>query len=246
MINEDIEKIAICPICLEILTTNIYFASDSYLYHKNCFIKLNFKSAISRQDFSYYLPVNKVVKCKVYFEKDIKQNFKIIIYDLGGFNQDGFKIRIFYRDGLLINVIGGNGFNKNKELVCEEKIKQALRETPWNIYYVCEVFRNIYEIMEECVRSNPNTYQNVTLHLKQNVNLAIFFLQRGGSFSLISKHLRNTKKFGTIAVKNKPNIFQCVGKILKDDDDMFKLAFQQNEKILWYASERLRKNNIQS
>ena len=41
-----------------------------------------------------------------------------------------------------------------------------------------------------------------------------------------------------IAVKSKPNSFQYVGKNLKDDDAMFKLAFQQNEKILRYASER--------
>ena len=49
-----------------------------------------------------------------------------------------------------------------------------------------------------------------------------------------------------IVVKNKPNSFQYVGKNFKDDDDIFKLAFQQNEEILRYASERLRKINIQS
>ena len=37
MIEEEIEKIAICPICLETLTTNLYFASDGYLYHEKCF-----------------------------------------------------------------------------------------------------------------------------------------------------------------------------------------------------------------
>ena len=48
------------------------------------------------------------------------------------------------------------------------------------------------------------------------------------------------------AVEENPNSFQHFGKILKDDDDIFKLAFQQNEEILRYASERLRKINIQS
>ena len=44
--------------------------------------------------------------------------------------------------------------------------------------------------MKECVESDHNTYQYATLHLKnKNVDLAIFFLERGGSFSLISKHL---------------------------------------------------------
>ena len=101
--------------------------------------------------------------------------------------------------------------------------------------------------MKECVESDPNTYQYATLSLKnKNVDLAIFHLKQGGSFSLISKHLRINKKVGLIAVKNIPNSFQYVGKNLKDDDELFKVAFQQNEKILRYASERLRKINIQS
>ena len=52
MIQEENEKIAICPVCLEGLTTDLYFTSDNYLYHKKCFSKLNFKSPITRQCFS--------------------------------------------------------------------------------------------------------------------------------------------------------------------------------------------------
>ena len=52
MIEEENEKIAIYPVCLKGLTTDLYFTSDDYLYHKKCFSKLNFKSPISRQDFS--------------------------------------------------------------------------------------------------------------------------------------------------------------------------------------------------
>ena len=49
--------------------------------------------------------------------------------------------------------------------------------------------------MKECVESDTNTYQYATLHLKnKNVDLAIFFIERGGSFSLFSKHLRCNKK----------------------------------------------------
>ena len=54
-------KIAICPVGLESLTTDLYLTSDDYLYHKKCFGKLNYKSAIPREEFSYYLPVNKLV-----------------------------------------------------------------------------------------------------------------------------------------------------------------------------------------
>ena len=67
--------------------------------------------------------------------------------------------------------------------------------------------------MKECVESDPNTYQYATLHLKnKNVDLALFFVECGGSFSFISKHLRNNKKVGKRAVKNNPNSYQYVGK----------------------------------
>ena len=72
MIKEDNEKIASCPVCLDSLTTNICVASDGYLYHKNCFSTLNFKRPMSWQDFSYYLPVNKVIIDKIYLEKKLK------------------------------------------------------------------------------------------------------------------------------------------------------------------------------
>ena len=49
-----------------------------------------------------------------------------------------------------------------------------------------------------------------------------------------------------VAVEKNTNSFQFIGRNLKVDDDIFKLAFQQNQEILRYASERLRKNNIQS
>ena len=169
----------------------------------------------------------------------IKNNFKTIIYDSDGFNQDGFNGKGFDRNGFNVNGIDESGFIRNKEIVCEEKMKQAMKENPWNIYYISDVFRNKYETRKECVGLDLNTYQYATLLLKQIVDLAIFFLERVSSFSLISKHLRN-KKNGLIAVRNNPNSFQYVGKNLKDDDDMFNLAFQQNEKIIRCASERLR------
>ena len=177
------------------MASDLNFASGNDLYHQICFSKINYKSPISRQDFPYYLPVNKVINGKVDFEKIFQNNFKTIIYDSDGFNQDGFNRKGFDIDGFNINGIDENGFNRNKELACEEKVKQAIRENLWNIYYVSEVFRNKYEIKKECVESDPNTYQYATLKLKNgNVDLAMFFIERGGSFSLISKHLRNNKK----------------------------------------------------
>ena len=100
--------------------------------------------------------------------------------------------------------------------------------------------------MKECVEADPNMFEYTTLDLKnKNINLAIFFLERGGSFSLISKHMRNNKQVGMVAVKINPGNFQYVGKNLKDDE-IFKLLFQQNKEILKYASERVKETNIQS
>ena len=133
------------------------------------------------------------------------------------------------------------------KIACEEKVKQAISENPWNIYYVSEVFRNKYEIIKEGVESDPNTFQYATLDLKnKTINLALFFLERGGSFSLFSKHLGNIKQVGMKAVKINPNSFQYVGKNKEDDDEIFKSAFPQDKEIRRYAREILRKTNIRS
>ena len=90
-----------------------------------------------------------MVNGKVYFEKEIKINFKISVYDLDGFNQDGFNRKGFDRKGFDINGFDEIGYIRNKEVACQEKLKQAIRK-------------------------NPNTYQNATLRLKHNVDLAFF------------------------------------------------------------------------
>ena len=101
--------------------------------------------------------------------------------------------------------------------------------------------------MLECVKAAPNTYDYATLDLKnKNIDLAIFLSERGGSFSLIFKHLRNFKQVGMVTVKFNPNNFRYLGKNIKEDDEIFKLGLQQNKELLRYASERLSKTNIQS
>ena len=62
--------------------------------------------------------------------------------------------------------------------------------------------------MKECVESIPNTFQYANLHLKnKKVDLAINFLERGGSFLKTSKHLCKIKRVGKGAVKIHPNNF---------------------------------------
>ena len=168
MIQEENEKIAIRPACLHSLTTDLYFTSDDYLYHRKSFSKLNFKSPISRQDFTYYFPTNKLVNDKINFEKEIENKFRRP-YDLDGFDQDGFRRKGFDRDRFNRKGIDIRGFKRNKELACKKKLKQAIRES-------------------------PNTYQYAILRLKHNVDLATYFIEQGGSLSLISKHLRKNKK----------------------------------------------------
>ena len=45
----------------------------------------------------------------------------------------------------------------------EDRVKQAIRKNPWNIYYALDKFKNSFEIMKECVELEPNTYN---MHLK--------------------------------------------------------------------------------
>ena len=49
MVEQKLEKIPICPICLENLKSDLYFTSDGYLYDKNGFYKLQYKSPITRE-----------------------------------------------------------------------------------------------------------------------------------------------------------------------------------------------------
>ena len=57
-----------------------------------------------------------------------------------------------------------------------------------------EIKTSLRKKLKQAIRENPITYQYATLRLKQNVDLAILFLEQGGSFSLISKYLRKNKK----------------------------------------------------
>ena len=102
-----------------------------------------------------------------------------MIFNEDEFDKDGFNRKGFSRNGFNRKGVDEYGYNSNKELACKEKLKQATRE-------------------------NPNTYQYATLRLQHNVDLAIFFLEQGGSFSLISEHLRKNKKVVMIAVEKIP------------------------------------------
>ena len=98
MIQEEIEKNAVRPVCLECLTTDLFFTSNDYLYHGKCFGKLNFKSPISRQDFLYYFPQSKIVNDKVYFDKETESILRMIFIE-DGFDKDGFNRKRFDRNG---------------------------------------------------------------------------------------------------------------------------------------------------
>ena len=124
MIQDEIKKIAICPVCLKSLTTDLYFTPDDYLNHKKCFSKLNFKSPITRQDFSYYRPVNKLVNNdKVHFEKNIKNNFRII-YNLDGFDENGFNREGIGRNGFNRKRVDEYGYNSTNELACKKNLNK--------------------------------------------------------------------------------------------------------------------------
>ena len=57
------------------------------------------------------------------------------------------------------------------------------------------MFRKKFENILECIKADPNTYEYATLHLvNKSIDLATFFLERGGSLALTSKHLRKNKK----------------------------------------------------
>ena len=100
MTEEENEKIAICPVCLESLTTDLYFTSDDYLYHQTRFF-IFFTCKQTSQWWS------------LFWKKNIKNNFRII-YNLDGFDVDGFSKEGFDRNGFNRIGIDEYGYNINK------------------------------------------------------------------------------------------------------------------------------------
>ena len=49
--------------------------------------------------------------------------------------------------------------------------------------------RDNYEIIKDCIEMEPNTYKYASSKLRDNFELAKFFLERGGSFISLNKKL---------------------------------------------------------
>ena len=62
-------KQVVCPVCLEYIKNDFCFCSDGYLYNRKYSLNIKFNSPITRENFSYYMPIEKVLGNKVYFEK---------------------------------------------------------------------------------------------------------------------------------------------------------------------------------
>ena len=85
----------------------------------------------------------------------------------------------------------------------------------------------------------PKRYQNASVQLKTDDELAPFIF-REGSISFERKHQCCQMQVEMLAVVVFPQKFQYLGKNLRDADNNFDLAVEKNEKMTYYASERLR------
>ena len=83
------EKNPLCPICSETLSTNLCLYSLGYLYDGKLVENL-IQSPISRQKYSYCIPVAELNGMMVFFEKKQTNKFLVKVYDLKGFDQDVF------------------------------------------------------------------------------------------------------------------------------------------------------------
>ena len=86
----------------------------------------------------------------------------------------------------------------------------------------------------------PNTFKYASPRLQNNINLAKLFIEKGGSFNLLSKNMRNDKKIAISSIQINPKIYQHLNKKLKDDDEIFEIVVKLNKRVIGYASERLR------
>ena len=254
-------KVAICPVCLENLNDDVIFCSDGYLYDQKCFDGLNLISPITREKITYYIPFERIDDKIVRFEKEIRNNTSLIIYNSAGFNQYGFDKEGFDKNGF--NKFGFNkegidrdgfdkfgfnkiGFNREKVLVDLDKAKKAINEDPWNIFYAVESVRDNYELIKECVENEPNTYKYASPNLKTNIDLAKLFIEKGGSFNLLNKSIRNNKSVAILSVQSNPKNYQHLSKELKNDDQIFETVVKLDKRVIGRASERLRKRYLSS
>ena len=56
---------------LETLNDYVFYCSDGYLYNRKCFDGLDFKSPITREKITYWLPLERIDDNIVRFEKKI-------------------------------------------------------------------------------------------------------------------------------------------------------------------------------
>ena len=191
----------------------------------------------------------------VRFEKQCKYKILITKYDSHGFDSDGFDINGFDENGF--NKLGFNkegfdkngfdengfnkiGFNREKVLVDIDKTRKATKEDCWNIFYAIESVRDNYELIKECVENEPNTYEYASPKLKNNIDLARLFIEKGGSFNLLNKNLRSNKSLAMLSLQNNPKHYNQLNKKLKDDDDIFALIVKLDKRMIGFASKRLR------
>ena len=88
--------IVTCPVCLETLNDDVFYCSDGYLYDRKCFDGIDFfKSPITREKITYWLPLERIDDNIVRFEKESRNKISIIKYDSRGFDQYGFDIEGF-------------------------------------------------------------------------------------------------------------------------------------------------------
>ena len=56
--------------------------------------------------------------------------------------------------------------------------------------------------------------------------------------------LQKVRKFALTAVQINPKNHQHFNKLMKDDDEIFEIAFKLNEKMVGCASEKLRRKHL--
>ena len=54
---------------------------------------------------------------------------------------------------------------------------------------------------KECTALEPKTYHYASIHLKNYVALALFFIKQGGSFRLVGKQRLSQNKNGLLAAR---------------------------------------------
>ena len=111
-----------------------------------------------------------------------------------------------------------------------------------DIFCAKEILEDSNEILKENCQLELITYQCASMQLKTDADLAVMFLKRGGTFSLIGTHFHNQKKNELLADEKILEVLRSLGESLGDHDVFLIFIWQKYREDIRLCMKKSSKN----